>query len=136
MALATLQDTIVPDISPPARLRLSHSPNHDPPYPTVRILRQFARSAATPHPLLYSSSIQTLFRWFRSAGPLVSIAKDVDIGYPETVISLEYWYGEHANAARIRENQVHSELSSSPEFTLRTYDPCNLYCAVSGTIPS
>lgn len=78
------------------------------------------------------ASVQTLFEWFRNAGPLVSVQTGVNIGYPEGVISLEYWNEEHAKRACTLKNKVHPDLAYSPEFYLRNYDPYTVYCAVSG----
>lgn len=132
MALVTLQGATVPGVVPAVQLRLSHSLTYEDPYPKTRIFRQFVKTSTTgPHPVLHGASVQTLFQWFRNAGPLVSVKTGVNIGYPEPVISLEYWDGQYANRARTLKNKIHSNLENSPEFVLRTYDPCKLYCAVS-----
>lgn len=132
MALATLQGAVMPGVNPPWTVSLSHSPNLESPEPRpyARLFPQFIKSATTPHPLLHGANPQTIFRWFRNAGPLVSVSMDVDVGHPERTTVIEYWDPEHANFARREKQAVHEDLSGSPAFTLRTFDPCNLYCAV------
>ena len=44
---------------------------------------------------------------------------------------VEYLDEVHANHARIKSKTLSKILEDMPPFNLRTYDPTNLYCAVS-----
>lgn len=131
MALATLQDALVPGVSPPWRLSLTYSSELKSSLPQERLFPQFIKSAVTPHPALDDANPQTLFRIFRNAGPLVSVRVGVNVGYPQPSAVVEYWNEEHANYARKQKQSLHETTRDSPPFLLRTFDPCNLYCAVS-----
>lgn len=130
MALATLQDAVVPAVTPIWRLSLSHSPDlvnvlphwHEPLFP------QFIKNVNTPYPLLHEASPQTLFKVFRDAGPLVSIRVGEDVGYAQSATVIEFWDDKHANVARNKNPALQENI---PPFTLRTFNPCKLYCAVS-----
>ncbi|GJE92506.1 hypothetical protein PsYK624_086600 [Phanerochaete sordida] len=66
-----------------------------------------------------------LFSAFRSAGPLVSLKQDKDVGRGEPVCVVRYWYREHAEAAAT------SVLPTLCQFFYRTaslkmYDPCTI----------
>ena len=130
MALATLQDTVVTDVNPPWKMVLSHSPTLEPALPPQRIFSQYIRSNGIPHNPIEGSSPQTIFKWFRSVGPLVSVRTNVDIGYSQRAIVLEFWGATHAKLARGLKNKVHADLHSIPGFTLRTFDPYTLHCTV------
>ena len=130
MALATLQDTVVTDVNPPWKMVLSHSPTLEPTLPPQRIFSQYIRSNGIPHNPIEGSSPQAMFKRFRSVGPLVSVRTNVDIGYSQRAIVLEYWYEDDAKLARKMKNTVHTDLKDLPDFSLRTFDPCNLYCTV------
>jgi hypothetical protein len=129
MALVTLQGAIVPETSPPFALKLSHSPMLPSPVPPFPLFPQFVHSDYRGHPLL-SASAQDLFKWFRSAGPLAEIGINVDVGRQDPVCVVQYWDEDHARYAQINCRKLHMALEAMPAFTLRTYDPCNLYCAV------
>ncbi|KAI0345574.1 hypothetical protein BDW22DRAFT_887667 [Trametopsis cervina] len=132
MALATLQGAIVPNLDPPWKMALSHSPDFQSSTPQRRLFSQMVKSDTHPHPLVHGASLQTIFRWFRNAGPLVSVESTVVPGYPSPMVVIEYWEEEHANHARVQKKAIHPELLASPSFNLRTFDPANLYCAALG----
>lgn len=130
MALATLQGTAIPGLDPPASLVLSHSPTLARPSPLDRLFPQFISVDKPDHPIL-SANASDIFRWFRKAGPLVSVDVRVNIGREHLASVVEYWEEGHADVARLNRRILHTDLERMPPFTLRTYDPCNLYCAVS-----
>lgn len=132
MALATLQDTCVPGVNPPLKISLSHSPTLASSLPQDRLLCQFVQMPTNPgHPVLHGASPQNLFEIFRNAGPLVAVRVGVDVGYPQPVCTVEYWKEEHANHARQAMRTIHESTRQSPQFMLRTFNPCKLYCTVS-----
>ncbi|KAI0698133.1 hypothetical protein BC835DRAFT_690706 [Cytidiella melzeri] len=135
MALATLQGATVtgPNLLPWTMV-ISHSCTLEAAFPSHRIFPQFVRTDlnGTPGHIGAEEDPQTLFKWFRRAGPLVSVQTDVNVGYPQRAIVVEYWNEEHANLARIKKNALHEDMQHRPAFTLRTYDPHNLYCAGFG----
>lgn len=135
MALVTLQGAIVPGVTPPFQLMLFHSSEFQEPFPKARLLSQFVKSTVLPHPVLYPATPQELFTYFRRAGPLVYLNKALNIGYPRPVIVLEYWEAKHANFARTRGRTIHEALLPYPAFTLRTFEPCTLFCGVSVACP-
>jgi hypothetical protein len=129
MALATLQGTIVPETNPPFALRLSHSPMLLSAAPPSPLFPQFVYSDHQRHPLL-SASAQDLFKWFRSAGPLAEVRINVDVGRQGLVCVVQYWDEGHAKYAQKNCCKLHTALEAMPAFTLRTYNPCDLYCGV------
>ncbi|KAI0698131.1 hypothetical protein BC835DRAFT_691327 [Cytidiella melzeri] len=131
MALATLQGAVVANSGPPWTMVISHSPTLEPALPTHRIFPQFVKTYGTAGHI-GDESPQTVFRWFRRAGPLVSVRTNVNVGYPERVIVVEYWNEDDANWARMEKNALHEGMQHRPAFILRTYDPCSLYCAGMG----
>ncbi|KAI0698135.1 hypothetical protein BC835DRAFT_691214 [Cytidiella melzeri] len=135
MALATLQGTIVVNSGAPWKVVLSHSPTLQPALPPDCIFPQYVRtnSTGTPGPIGGEESPQTLFKWFRRAGPLVSVRKNVNMGYPQHAIVVEYWSERDASLAQSKTNALHEDMHHRPAFTLRTYDSRNLYCAASHT---
>lgn len=130
MAFTTLQGAAMDAVEPPVIFILSHSPDLAKSSPEHRLLPQFVQSDKIYHPLR-SATAQQLFRWFRSAGPLASVQTDVDIGREHRTCVVEYWEEEHANHARLHCGSLTTEFKTMPAFSLRTYDPCNLYCTVS-----
>ena len=76
------------------------------------------------------TSSQIVFEWFRTAGPLVSVGVNVNVGYDRPAVVVEYWDEESANRARVQKNALAAEMGRFSAFTVRTFDPCNLYCAV------
>lgn len=134
MALATLQGTLLPRVTPPFLLDLSHSPQLDSTAPPDPLFPQYVHSDSADHPL-YKASAQDIFRCFRAAGPLVSVRVNIDVGRAHPACVVEYWEEAHANHARASCRTLCMTLAAgSPQFTLRTYDPCNLYCAVRGPV--
>ena len=131
MALATLQGATVPGQSPPFALTLSHSPSLDAPYSSHRLLPQFVKGSASSYHTLYGASAQDLFSWFRSAGPLASVQANVKVGHAHPTCILEYWDEKHAQYARENCRMMHPELAQMKPFSLRTFDPSSLFCAVS-----
>ena len=129
MALATLQGVIVPGFSPEFALRLSHSPTLEIASPQSPLFPQFIHSDVAGHPLR-NASAQDVFRWFRSAGPLAEVRVGLNVGRRGPVCSVQYWDEDHAKYARSNCRTLHMVLEAMPAFALRTYDPCNLYCAV------
>jgi hypothetical protein len=130
MALVTLQGTFIPNVEPPFRMVLSHSPGLQSALPPLRLYNQYVKIDGLPASIMESATCQQIFKWFRPAGPLVSVRKDVNIGYQQRATVLEYWRSEYANAARTKKNALHEDMQNMPAFTLRTFDPSNLYCAV------
>lgn len=136
MALATLQGVQVPGANPPIALALSHAPELSVAAPPLPLLSQFVQSDLVDHPLRKASP-QDVFRWFRGSGPLVSVRTDVDVGHKNRTCVIEHWEEEHAIYAKTQRKSLHAALKAMPGFTLRIFDPCNLYCAVSESrIPS
>ncbi|GJE92581.1 RNA recognition motif domain-containing protein [Phanerochaete sordida] len=139
MALATLHGTLLPSVEPPFVLRLSASDKEEETLPADPLLSQFVHSDIDDHPL-HSWTAQELFRYFRSAGPLVSVRTNVDIGRARRVCTVEYWDERHANYARLNAQRLGRELAPLeaplPPFSLRTYDPWKLYCTNLGDIGS
>ena len=129
MALATLQGLPVPGAVPPLHLSFSHSAALDRPIPERPLCAQFAKSASEVHPLQNATS-QDVFRWFRPAGPLVSVQVEVDVGYPKGTCVLQYWRQEDADYARQYAGTLHAALKRLPTFTLRTFTPWTVVCMV------
>ena len=130
MALVTLQDTTMDAAEPSTIFTLSHSPDLAKFLPERRLFPQFVQSDKADHPLR-TATAQDVFRWFRSAGPLASVQTKADVGREHRTCVVEYWEEEHANYARVNCGSLAAEFKTMPAFSLRTYDPCNLYCAVS-----
>lgn len=133
MALATLQGALIPDILPPFHLTLSHTSMLGSSLPNERILPQFAKGTPKAHSILSSVSPQTIFTWFRPAGPLVSVRVRVDLGFAYRTCTLEYWDENYARYARIHSRVLHPALADLKPFDLHTYDPTTLTCTVSTT---
>jgi hypothetical protein len=129
MALATLQGAIVPGTNPPFALQLSHSHLLLSTSPESPLFPQFVYADNKEH-LLFSASAQDLFKWFRSAGPLVEIRVNLDVGRQGLVCAVQYWDKGHAKYAQNNCCKLHMVLEAMSPFTLRTYDPHNLYCSV------
>ncbi|KAI0793089.1 hypothetical protein BC629DRAFT_347750 [Irpex lacteus] len=131
MALATMQGALVADHTPPWKMVLSHSPSLDHPTPSAPFFPQYLQT--TPAFFTPDLTPQLLFRWFRTAGPLVSVRMNVDVGSMKGTAVVEYWHESHANAARLKENALHTKTRTRPKFVLRTFDPCSLHCSVRRT---
>lgn len=129
MALATLQGSEIPGVSPPFILVLSHSPDLESALPSHRLFPQFIHADKPEHPIR-NASAQDIFRWFRPAGPLVSVHVDVGIGRERRTAAVEYWDEGHANYARFNCKTLNATLKVMPALSLRTFNPLNLYCAV------
>ena len=132
MALATLRDTVVRGELPPWNLTLSHSLTEDLPMPETTLLPLY--TSPCHDNMDKTAYAQTIFRWFRRAGPLYSLTMDVDIGYDDRVCVIEYWKEEHLRFAR----RMGGNLRPNAEQTLfeepvGVIDPWNLYCAVSAS---
>lgn len=121
MALATLQGVPVPNVRPPWVLMLSHSASLDSALPTEPLCAQFVKAGASGgiHGL-HLATTQQIFRWFRAAGPLVSVRTNLDVGYSHRTCVLEYWHAEDADFARRRCHGFHATLRKMEPFTLRT----------------
>ncbi|KIP03989.1 hypothetical protein PHLGIDRAFT_494959 [Phlebiopsis gigantea 11061_1 CR5-6] len=85
MALATLNGLPVPDMDPPWNLALSHTDSLENALPTEPLCAQFVKVPGGTHPLL-NASAQEAFEWFRSAGPLVAVRTNVNVGYPQLTV--------------------------------------------------
>lgn len=131
MALATLQGCEILKSSSPWTMVLSHSPTLESAIPPSPLFPQFVKHNGTPLFMGKDTSPQAIFRWFRQAGPLVSVRTHVNVGYSSQAVVVQYWNEEHANKARMQKNALHAEMARYPAFEVRTFDPCNLYCAVS-----
>lgn len=130
MALATLQGAIVPGVTPPFCLALSHSPSLEECLPEDRLFHQFVKCTTNTRHVLYDSSAQDVFSWFRSAGPLVSVRVNVNVGHAYATCVLEYWEDTHAQYARTHCRMMHPALAAMDHFSLRTYNPCTIFCTV------
>ncbi|KAI0088649.1 hypothetical protein BDY19DRAFT_178352 [Irpex rosettiformis] len=133
MALATLRGAPISDVDPPCTMVLSHSPTGESalPDPSSRIFPQYLKA----DPEFFQDSkitLQLLFKWFRTAGPIVSIRTDVGVGKEEHRIVIEYWKEEHARLAHTKRNDLHKQLRKRSAFYLRTYDPYSLHCSGFG----
>ncbi|GJE92589.1 hypothetical protein PsYK624_087440 [Phanerochaete sordida] len=130
MALATMHKTILRNVEPFWLLRLSASWDGKETLPDDPLFPQFVQTYEEHHPLHYYNA-QELFRYFRNAGPLVSVERAVDIGHETTTCVVQYWNEEHANFARLNAGSLAPDsdqrTSPLPSFTLRAYNPYNLY---------
>ncbi len=129
MALATLQGAPIPGLAAPSlTLSLSHSPTLEEPVPEKPILPQFAKTATGKY-RVQTANAQQAFTWFRHAGPLVTVRVNVDVGYSHFTCVLEFWEASHAITAAKAVKDISESIHE--QFTLQTFDPFNLYCAVS-----
>lgn len=129
MALATLQDTEIHEVQPAYKLKLSHSPSllsSAPPHP---LFPQYVKSKTSNHPIL-ACTPQKLFEWFRYAGPLVYLRVNVNVGFPEPTVMLEYWDEVHAAYSHKNCRLLHPMLKNMKPFALRTIVPTNILCSV------
>ncbi|KAJ3557049.1 hypothetical protein NM688_g1689 [Phlebia brevispora] len=131
MALATMSGMRVKDVEPPWHLSLTPSPLLDPCLPDDPILPMYIRNTDTGKPLQVADA-QTLFIRFRTAGPLVSVHVNVDVGYESPACVLQFWDEEHAKYAKKSGAGIHPAFQEM-HFTLQTYDPWNLYCCNLGS---
>ncbi|EKM49815.1 uncharacterized protein PHACADRAFT_214337 [Phanerochaete carnosa HHB-10118-sp] len=124
MALATMQGVTVPNVQPPWVLTLSHTASLDSALPRDPLCAQFIKAGAAGgiHGL-HLATAQQIFRWFRTAGPLVSVRTNVDVGYKHRTCVLEYWDEEDANYARLHCREFHFTLQRMEPFSLRTFAP-------------
>lgn len=134
MALATLQGTLVPG-GIPWTLTLSHTESLDGILPERPVCAQFVKTSATKivHDLK-TASAQQLFRYFRSAGPLVFVHTDVDVGYKYRTCVLEYWNAEDAGYARMHCQWLHPAMGNMQPFMLSTFSPHSVMCTVSAPL--
>jgi hypothetical protein len=129
MAMATLHETILPNVEPPHILHLSLSPDlrtsnsssntHVHPL----FLKSFAR-----HPL-HDLTAQDLFEMFRPAGAIRLIQTNVDVGYHHLVSVIEYHARESTSLA-INILRGALAMRSWPDCKLQAYEPANLYISV------
>ena len=131
MALATLNGLPVPNTDPPWVLTLSHSSSLESAFPKKPLCAQFVKAPSKSHVLL-NATAQDIFRWFRSAGPLVMIQTNVDVGYPNRTCVVQYWNEEHALTALTKPRSLHSIFTDLPQFTLRTFAQCSVLGSVRG----
>ncbi len=130
MVLATLHGQPIESLDPSWTLVLSHSPTAEEDLDVVfdRPFPQYMKME--PDSCLGDAfDMRSAFRCFRTAGPLVSVRVDVDVGEPQRTIVVQYFKEEHANFARERGNALHRSLRQC-KFTLQSFDPCNLHCSV------
>jgi hypothetical protein len=130
MAMATLQDTAIPTVTPLHLLRLSVFPNHgaSSPLSIAKAPPLFLKSFAK-HPL-HEWSAQDLFTMFRPAGAIRLLGTNVNVGHSHPVSVIEYYASESAPLAR---NILHGTLSRKgwPDCYLQAYAPTNLRISVS-----
>lgn len=134
MALATLQSQPVDGVSPPWCMILSHSPTLDSALPTGSRWAQRVIKTAWSGDLKPGATAQSVFKWFRSVGPLVSARTNMYMGSSEFATVVEYWDIAHSDIAGFKLNQVHKELHHVPKFNSVGFDPCSLRCSVSLTL--
>lgn len=110
-------------------IRLSHSPTLEKATPSRRLLPQYTQCDSD---IFFKDGLpmEIVFKWFRTAGPIVSIRKEVNLGQSPHTLVVEYWHEDHANFARMMSNALHKNLKKRPAFTLRTYDPWSIRCTV------
>lgn len=123
-----MHETVITNTVPQWTMILSHSPTLATPRPSDSILSQYLQTNSD----FFTSKTtpQVLFKYFRKAGPLVSVRMNVDIGNKKRAAVVKYWNEKDANAARIKKNTLHSMLRSRPAFSLRTFDPHRLRYSV------
>ena len=76
---------------------------------------------------------QTVFQWFRRAGPVLAVHLNVDIGYEQPACLVEYYLPEHQQAARKAGISIHRDVVDAVRPPFRVIDPWNLYCVVRRT---
>ena len=135
MALATLQGATVRVENSTYSLSLSHSPTLQRNLPQNSPYPQFIEGEADGHHLLHNASPQDIFKWFRHAGPLMSVNAGVRVGRNLTTCVIQYWDAVQAEYAERNCCTMNPELDNMAPFTLRTYDPCKLLCSVRSFIP-
>lgn len=128
LALATMQESVIQDAVSPWIMVLSHCPTLESAIPSALMYSQYLQA----DPAFFSSEVTTqlLFRYFRTAGPLVSVRMNVEIGGGKRTATVEYWNELHANEARNARNALHKKMRNRPAFSMRTYDPRSLRCSV------
>ncbi|KAI0088645.1 hypothetical protein BDY19DRAFT_178260 [Irpex rosettiformis] len=114
------------------RVKLSHSPTMENPVPPRCPFPQYVLCESEEIFLNKNIDLEVIFRWFRTAGPLISVRIISDIGPYGRAVQLLYWTEEHANLARLKANSLHKKLQSRPTFSLRTYDPFSIRCTGFG----
>ena len=132
MALATLVGTRVPGVEPPWFLNLWATPALTPSMPKKPLLPLFfflKREWLISHSL----DAQTVFQWFRRAGPVLAVHLNVDIGYEQPACLVEYYLPEHQQAARKAGISIHRDVVDAVRPPFRVIDPWNLYCVVRRT---
>ncbi|KAI0811186.1 hypothetical protein BC629DRAFT_1037396 [Irpex lacteus] len=132
MALATLHGHLVKTAYPIWILMLSHSPTAEEDSDMVfdRPFPQYMKME--PDSCLGDAfDMRSAFRCLRTAGPLVSVRVDVDVGEQQRTIVVQYFKEEHANFARQMGNALHKRLRQC-KFTLQSFDPCSLHCSGFG----
>ncbi|KAI0793063.1 hypothetical protein BC629DRAFT_1508739 [Irpex lacteus] len=134
MALATLQGETVDGVDPPWALALSHSPTLESVLPTGRRWPQRVIPNVLPGDTWPGmTTAQTIFRWFRSVGPLVSVRMNMAMGNSQNATVIEYWNKAHSDIAGAAPNLVHSAMLDSvprvPRLTLRFFDLCSVRCS-------
>ena len=135
MALVTMSGMQVESISPPWHLHLSHSSLLEDSLPEDPVLPLFLKCTHSERPFTIKHDAQTVFGWFRWAGPLVSVRLNVDIGYEDAACVIQYWDEAHADLAKKMVPNIHL-FTPRLKFTLHAYDPWNLYCTVSSLLTS
>ena len=129
MALATLPGTKVQGVEPPWFLNLWATSALTPSMPVKPLLPLFfylKREWTMSH----SVDAQTIFQWFRRAGPVLAVHLNVDIGYEQPACLVEYYLPEHLQAARRAGVSIHHDVVNAVRPPFRVIDPWNLYCAV------
>ncbi|KAI0793061.1 hypothetical protein BC629DRAFT_343436 [Irpex lacteus] len=128
-----MQETLVAQTKPHWTMILSHSPILATAAPSDPILSQYLQT----DPSFFASKVkpQRLFNLFRQAGPVVSVRMNVHVGNKGQTAVVQYWYGEHADAARTTFNTLPGNLKKQklPPFSLRTFDPCSICCSGLGS---
>ena len=74
------------------------------------------------------------FDLFRTFGPLASLHVDADLGLGHNSIVVRYWHSTAAEAAE-KAKVLKTESKQLTGAVIQTYDPCNLYLAVSALRP-
>jgi hypothetical protein len=127
MAMATLHDTVLSDVTPHHVLRLSSSLKLEKPSSTGKTLSVFVKSSIQ-HPI-NDLSAQDLFTMFRPAGDINLVRTNFNIGYNNPAPVLEYSRADCVAAARIILRDAVS-AKRWPECQLQAYDPQILYVHV------
>jgi hypothetical protein len=122
MALALYNGATIQEVSGTVQLTASFS------YPMKHPLPQFLKFSNETQ--TFNKSLSGLFEIFRRIGPIVSVRKNVDVGYGAPCIVVQYVFESCANSAKAFWQQEARE-QGLPNARLQTINFRNLYCTVS-----